>query len=134
MKHKAIITITLLAMFLITQVIGLFVVNMYAPTSQTIIDPETGELKFIPLPFNAEEIVFDQHGMAYLRTTDVVARYDSRTWREVPWDYGEELARVTSAMDRMPQSTEMTSPAPPSFKLWSASLFSPYPSSSRSGI
>lgn len=43
MKHKLIITIILLSMFLVTQVIGLFVVSIYAPTEQTIINLETGE-------------------------------------------------------------------------------------------
>ncbi len=62
------------------------------------IDPKTGEIKFVPLPFNAEELVFDLNGLAYLRTTDVVARYDSKTWREVPWDYGEELTSVSCGM------------------------------------
>ncbi len=62
------------------------------------IDPETGKIKFVPLPFNAEEVVFDLNGLAYLRTTDVVARYDPRTWREVPWDYGERLDQVTCGM------------------------------------
>jgi len=28
----------------------------------------------------------------------VVARYHSRTWREVPWDYGEQLSAVTCGM------------------------------------
>ncbi len=38
MKHKLTITLVLLTMFLITQVIGLYIVNSYSP----IIDPETG--------------------------------------------------------------------------------------------
>ncbi len=58
-------------------------------------DPATGRISLVDLPFNAEDIAFDLDGLIYLRTTDVVVRYDPRTWREVPWDYGEELASVT---------------------------------------
>ena len=41
MKHKISITLILLGMFLVTQFIGLFVVNAYTP--QMILDPSTGE-------------------------------------------------------------------------------------------
>ncbi len=61
-------------------------------------DPATGKVRFVRLPFNALDIAFDLKGLIYLRSTDVVARYDPVTWREVPWDYGEELATVTSGM------------------------------------
>ena len=58
MKHKATITTILLAMFLVTQFIGLFVVNAYAPISQTIINPETGEQEIFmtegSLPFGLQ--------------------------------------------------------------------------------
>ena len=60
-----------------------------------VIDPVSGEIRFQDLPFNALDVAFDLNGLIYLRTTDVVARYDARTWREVPWDYGEELDKVT---------------------------------------
>jgi DNA-binding beta-propeller fold protein YncE len=56
----------------------------------TRIDPETGKLKFIHLPFDCEDMAFGPDGLAYLRTQDFIARYDSRLWREVPFDYGEE--------------------------------------------
>jgi hypothetical protein len=59
------------------------------------IDPATGAIRFVQLPFNALDAAFDLNGLIYLRTTDVVVRYDPRTWREVPWDYGEELPQVT---------------------------------------
>jgi hypothetical protein len=58
------------------------------------IDPRTGKTKLISLPFHAEDLCFDQFGHAYLRTQDVVVRYDSRSWREVPFDYGEERVRI----------------------------------------
>jgi hypothetical protein len=59
------------------------------------VDPRTGRAAIVDLPFDTEDLAFDPDGHAYLRTCQVVARYDSRTWREVPFDYGEELPRVT---------------------------------------
>ncbi|QDU96139.1 NHL repeat-containing protein [Lignipirellula cremea] len=58
------------------------------------IDPETGQSQLIDTPFNALEAAFDLDGRIYLRTTNVVARYDFPSWREVPFDYGEELPKV----------------------------------------
>jgi hypothetical protein len=58
------------------------------------IDPETGKLKWIELPFNAMEGCFDLNGCVYLRNTDMVARYEFPSFREVPWDYGEERDRL----------------------------------------
>lgn len=55
MKHKLSITIILLSIFLVTQIIGLFVVNAYTPIKIT--DPETGEISRSPennLPFGLE--------------------------------------------------------------------------------
>ena len=59
------------------------------------IDPETGRAKLVELPFAAEDMAFDQEGCAYLRTDTEVVRYDPATWREIPWDYGEERKEVT---------------------------------------
>jgi len=59
------------------------------------VDPETGRPSIVTLPFNAEDIAFDLNGLAYLRSTAVVVRYDPVTWREVPWDYGEQLDKVS---------------------------------------
>ena len=58
------------------------------------LDPQTGKDRFVNLPFGAEDLCFDSQGLAYLRTGDLVARYDSADWREVPWDYGEERQGV----------------------------------------
>ena len=55
MKHKLSITILLLMMFLVTQFIGLFVIDAYTP--QTVFDPATGEMTPAPgseLPFGIE--------------------------------------------------------------------------------
>jgi len=55
-----------------------------------VIDPETGKIKVAALPTNPEDMGFDWEGRAYLRTHDTITRFDSRTWREIPFDYGEE--------------------------------------------
>jgi len=54
------------------------------------ISPDTGKIQLVDLPLGAEDLCFDLNGMAYIRTDTLVARYDPTTWREVPWDYGEE--------------------------------------------
>ncbi len=63
------------------------------------IDPVTAEIRIVQLPLSAEEMDFDLNGLAYIRTTDTVVRYNSRTWREVPWDYGEEYEKVSAYYD-----------------------------------
>lgn len=62
------------------------------------IDPDTGEIKLIDTPFNALEGSFDLNGHLYLRTTNVIVRYEFPSWREVPYDYGEELPQVGCGM------------------------------------
>ena len=58
------------------------------------IDPASGKIKIIDLPFSAMEYVFDLDGYVYLRNTNLIVRYDTRTFRETPFDYGEERSRV----------------------------------------
>jgi presenilin-like A22 family membrane protease len=61
MKHKLSITLILLSIFLVTQFIGLFVINAYTPI--TIFDQETGEISRSPandLPFGLETPEEDQ--------------------------------------------------------------------------
>ena len=53
------------------------------------INPATGQVTAVPLPFTTEEIAIDLNGLMYLRTDLMVARFDPANWREVPWDYGE---------------------------------------------
>jgi hypothetical protein len=55
-----------------------------------VITPGTGKLTFLSLPFDCEDMAFGPDGLAYLRTHDFVARYETRAWREVPFDYGDE--------------------------------------------
>ncbi len=58
------------------------------------IDPETGLIKPFPLPFDAEDLAFDKDGLIYLRTDNIVGRFQPETWREIPFDYGEERTSV----------------------------------------
>jgi hypothetical protein len=58
------------------------------------IDPETGAIKTVELPFNPMEYAFDLEGNIYLRNTDMIARYAFPSFREIPWDYGEERERL----------------------------------------
>ncbi len=53
-------------------------------------DPNTGRMRAIDLPMSTEDMAFDIEGHAYLRTSEMLVRYDPTTWREVPFDYGEE--------------------------------------------
>lgn len=57
-----------------------------------VIDPDSGRVEVVKFPVDAEDIAFDMEGHAYLRGFDKIMRYDPTTWREVPFDYGEELA------------------------------------------
>ncbi len=54
------------------------------------IDPQTGKVQLVALPFTTEDMAFDLDGLAYLRTDTQVARFAMDGWREVPWDYGED--------------------------------------------
>ena len=58
MNHKKSIVAILIGLFLLTQFIGLYVVYSYSPTTQTIINPATGETQEISveqeLPFGLE--------------------------------------------------------------------------------
>lgn len=59
------------------------------------IDINTGKTKKINLPFDAEDMAFDINGLAYLRSEKFLVRYEPETWREVPFDYGEERDKIT---------------------------------------
>jgi len=58
------------------------------------LDPETGRMRIVEIPFDAEDMAFGLDGRAYLRSVNVLVRYDPETWREVPWDYGVQRERV----------------------------------------
>jgi len=59
-----------------------------------IVDPDSGRVKREVLPISwAEDMAFDLDGHVYLRQIDAnqrVVRFDFKTWREIPFDYGEE--------------------------------------------
>ncbi len=57
------------------------------------IDPQTGRLRNVELPMSSEDMAFDRAGHAYLRSAEMVVRYQADGWREVPFDYGEERQR-----------------------------------------
>jgi len=58
------------------------------------IDPVSNETKIINLPFTVEDACIDLNGYFYLRTEFYVVRYDPKDWREIPFDYGVEVAKV----------------------------------------
>jgi len=68
--------------------------TMKASKQWLVIDPDTGRIKTLELPFNAMEAVFDLDGHLYLRNTDVIVRYNFPTFREIPWDYGRQYDRL----------------------------------------
>ncbi len=57
------------------------------------IDPESGKIKLTDLPMGSEDLCFDVNGNAFLRTGKYVVRFSTEadTWREIPFDYGEEV-------------------------------------------
>jgi hypothetical protein len=42
------------------------------------------------MPTDAEDMDFDWVGRAYIRAYNAMSRFDPETWREIPFDYGEE--------------------------------------------
>jgi hypothetical protein len=74
--------------------------------------PESGKVKLRQLPFDAEDMCFDTDGRAYLRSLKIVGRYDPKTWREVPWDYGEKHDKVHTSSSGDRRETAMISGLP----------------------
>ena len=60
------------------------------------IDPVTGRCQIVELPFSASDAVFSPDGALYLRTGDLVGRYNLETGKEIPFDYGEEREAIYS--------------------------------------
>lgn len=83
---------------------NLYVGELFAPTpihctsmaDATEINVNTGEEKFVKLPYDAEDMTFDINGLAYLRTKDKIARFDPTNWKEIPFDYGNEIDKLTT--------------------------------------
>lgn len=72
-------------------------------------DPKSGMSKIVPLPFDAEDIVFDSNGMIYLKSRGVVARFQMEGMKEIPWDYGSEEFQVGFASGRMGKQKDIVS-------------------------
>jgi SMP-30/gluconolaconase/LRE-like protein len=53
------------------------------------IDPATGKTRLLNLPVTAEDMAIGLDGLFYLRDDYMVGRFDPKSWREIPWDYGE---------------------------------------------
>lgn len=60
------------------------------------IDVKTGKQQVHKLPFDAEDMAFDSEGFIYLKSINILARYEIESWREVPFDYGVEAKTCTS--------------------------------------
>jgi hypothetical protein len=54
------------------------------------INPETAACRITKLPMRPEDIAFAPDGLCVMRGMNYLARFDPGTWREVPWDYGEQ--------------------------------------------
>ncbi len=76
------------------------------------IDPETAKIEEAKLPFDAEDMAFGNDGLVYLRTDREVLRYDFKSWREVPWDYGEERRQIGFISSRGAPRTDAISALP----------------------
>jgi len=84
------------------------------------IAPDTGKIKLVELPLGAEDLCFDVNGLAYIRTDPLVSRFDPTSWREVPWDYGEEYQNHSWGMGARGANliAALTAPGHRSFNFW----------------
>jgi len=65
------------------------------------INPVSGKISIVPLAYDAEDFCFDNNGFLYLKSTDIISRYNIESGKEVPWDYGVETkASTSSSSDR----------------------------------
>jgi hypothetical protein len=65
------------------------------------INPATGKITIVPIAYDAEDFCFDSNGFLYLKSIDIIARYNIESGKEVPWDYGiETKASTSSSSDR----------------------------------
>ena len=58
------------------------------------INANNNEQKLVNIPFTAEDMCIDLEGFFYLRTDLNVVRYEPKTWKEIPFDYGIEKSSV----------------------------------------
>jgi len=76
------------------------------------IAPRTGKIRQVRLPFDAEDMAFDTDGRLYLRSHNLLVRYTMGTWREVPFDYGEQRKKVGTSLSRDTRRTDVVSGLP----------------------
>jgi hypothetical protein len=70
-----------------------------APTTKAFmdlieVDPVTNKTAIVKLPFNPQDIDFDINGLIYMRTMNVLGRFDLTSMKEIPFDYGDERSAV----------------------------------------
>jgi len=54
------------------------------------INTKSGKISMVKMPFEAEDFCFDNVGHLYIKSQDVIGRYNVDTMKEVPFDYGIE--------------------------------------------
>jgi len=64
------------------------------------IDPNTGKVAGVPLPYGPNDLAFDTQGHILLRCDRVIGRFLLRDMREVPFDYGEERGAKYSSFTK----------------------------------
>ena len=69
---------------------GLYVSPLKSFARLYRIDPGSGRVAEVKLPFNADDFTIDDNGYLYLRHRKLIARFTLDGLREVPFDYGEE--------------------------------------------
>ncbi|MEX0718273.1 MAG: hypothetical protein WD066_16890 [Planctomycetaceae bacterium] len=76
------------------------------------VDPNTGRARVVQLPFDAEDLAFGPDGSIYLRERIAVARYEFPSFREIPWDYGEQMRNVTCDSSQTRRTADLLSGLP----------------------
>ncbi|MCK6473948.1 MAG: hypothetical protein L6R28_19680 [Planctomycetes bacterium] len=76
------------------------------------VDPKDGKTKLLQLPFDCEDMAFGPDGLLHMREKTIVGRYDPETFREVPFDYGEEATNVTCESSQGARATDLISGLP----------------------
>ena len=66
----------------------------------TRIDPGTGRMARVTLPYTAEEAAIDLDGQIYLRCATAIGRFRLDTMQEVPFDYGRACSVRWSSSSR----------------------------------
>jgi SMP-30/gluconolaconase/LRE-like protein len=74
------------------------------------IDPATGKTRLVNLPTTAEDMAIGLDGLFYLRDDFMVGRFDPKSWREIPWDYGE--VRASWGFDKGERSCKLIAGLP----------------------